>query len=105
MHGSQLRYRWFKRKWELTSHVRTHDDDSLKCDEFDLTMKLEKHLKEHKFLHSHDLPYVCKLFEKRFKYRSGLKRQLRQTSQVKRYSHLINMILWNTPLCYLLLVV
>ena len=25
--------RWFKRKWELTSHVRTHDDDSLKCDE------------------------------------------------------------------------
>ena len=24
--------RWFKRKWELTNHVRTHDDDVLKCD-------------------------------------------------------------------------
>ena len=40
--------RWFKRKWELTSHVRTHDEDSLKCDECDFITKLEKHLKEHK---------------------------------------------------------
>ena len=30
---------WFKRKWELTSHVRTHDEDSLKCDECDFTTK------------------------------------------------------------------
>ena len=66
--------RWFKCKWELTSHVRTHDEDSLKCDKYDFTTKLEKHLKKHKQQHINDLLYACKLCEKRFKYQSGLKR-------------------------------
>ena len=65
--------RWFKHKWELTSHVRTHDEDSLKCDKCDFTTQLEKHLKEHKRRHINDLPYACKLCKKGFKYRSGLK--------------------------------
>ena len=56
------------------SHVHTLDDDSLKCDSCDFTTKLEKHLREHKRWHDDDLPYKCKLCEKGFKYRSGLKR-------------------------------
>ena len=34
---------WFKRKWELTNHVRTHDETMLKCDTCNFTTKLKKH--------------------------------------------------------------
>ena len=66
--------RWFKHKWELTSHIKSHDDDILECDECNFKTKLEKYLKEHKRRHTDDLPYVCKSCNKRFKYHSGLKR-------------------------------
>ena len=66
--------RWFKRKWELTNHVRTHDKTMLKCDTCNFTTKLNKHLKEHKKRHEEDLPYECKICHKRFQYRSGRKR-------------------------------
>ena len=66
--------RWFKRKWELTNHVRTHDETMLKCDTCNFTTKLNKHLKEHKKHHEEDLPYECKICHKRFQYRSGRKR-------------------------------
>ena len=65
---------WFKRKWELTNHVRTHDETMLKCDTCNFTTKLNKHLKEHKKWHEEDLPYECKICHKRFQYRSGRKR-------------------------------
>ena len=66
--------RWFKRKWELTNHVRTHDDDVLKCDSCNFTTKLKKQLKEHiKTKHDEDLPYECKLCHEKFQYRSGRK--------------------------------
>ena len=66
--------RWFKRKWELTNHIRTHDETMLKCDTCNFTTKLNKHLKEHKKQHEEDLPYECKICQKRFQYRSGRKR-------------------------------
>ena len=66
--------RWFKRKWELTNHVRTHDETMLKYDTCNFTTKLNKHLKEHKKRHEEDLPYKCKICHKRFQYRSGRKR-------------------------------
>ena len=66
--------RWFKQKWELTSHLQTHEDNSYKCDKCDFSAKIEKHLKEHKKQHGNDLPYSCKICDKHFKYRSGLKR-------------------------------
>ena len=65
--------RWFKRKWELTNHVRTHDETMLKCDTCNFTTKLNKHLKEHKKQHEEDLPYECTICHKRFQYRSGWK--------------------------------
>ena len=69
--------RWFKRKWELTNHVRTHDDDVLKCDSCKFTTKLKKQLKEHiKTKHDEDLPYECKLCHEKFQYRSGRKRHM-----------------------------
>ena len=66
--------RWFKRKWELTNHIRTHDETMLKCDTCNFTTKLNKQLKEHKKRHEEDLPYECNLCHKRFQYRSGRKR-------------------------------
>ena len=69
--------RWFKRKWELTNHVHTHDDDMLKCDSCNFMTKLKKQLKEHvKTKHDEDLPYKCKLCHKKFQYRSGRKRHM-----------------------------
>ena len=65
---------WFKRKWELTNHVRTQDETMLKCDTCNFTTKLKKHLKEHKKRHEEDLLYECKICHKRFQYRSGRKR-------------------------------
>ena len=66
--------RWFKRKWELTNHVRTHDKTMLKLDTCNFMTKLKKHLKEHKKWHEEDLPYECKICHKRFQYQSGRKR-------------------------------
>ena len=68
---------WFKQKWELTNHVRTHDDDVLKCDSCKFTTKLKKQLKEHiKTKHDEDLPYECKLCHEKFQYCSGRKRHM-----------------------------
>ena len=66
--------KWFCRKWELTMHIKKHDGEKYKCDECEFTTKLEKHLKEHKRKHSDDCPYLCKICNKGFHYRSGLKR-------------------------------
>ena len=66
--------RWFKRKWELTSHVCQHDENSFQCNEYEFSAKIKKHLKEHKKWHVNDLPYQCKLCDKWFKYCSSLKR-------------------------------
>ena len=66
--------RWFKRKWELTNHIHTHEETMLKCDTCHFTTKLNKHLKEHKKPHKEDLPYECKICHKRFQYGSGRKR-------------------------------
>ena len=68
--------RWFKRKWELTNHVRTHNDVMLKCDSCNFMTKLKKQLKEHKKKHDEDLPYECKLCHEKFQYRSGRKRHM-----------------------------
>ena len=65
---------WFKRKWELTNHIHTHDEAMLKCDTCNFTTKLKKNLQEHKKWHEEDLPYECKICDKRFQYRSGRKR-------------------------------
>ena len=66
--------KWFRRKWELTMHVRKHTSETLKCDVCDFTTNLNKHLKEHKHKHSDDCPYICTICNKGFRYRSGLKR-------------------------------
>ena len=67
---------WFKCKWELTSHLQTHEDNITVISAISVTtlQKLKKHLKEHKKRHNNDLPYGCKICDKCFKYRSGLKR-------------------------------
>ena len=84
--------RWFKRKWELTNHVRTHDDDVLKCDSCNFMTKLKKQLKEHiKTKHDEDLPYECKLCHKKFQYRSGRKTTHGLGSQVKEYEYCNNL--------------
>ena len=64
---------WFKRKWELTSHLQKHDGKEYNCDECTLSTNLDKQLKEHKKSHSKDLPYGCDHCEKQFRYRSSLK--------------------------------
>ena len=66
--------KWFRRKWELTVHVSKHDGRQFKCDSCDFTTNLEKQLKEHQIKHSDDCRFVCKLCDKGFHYRSGLKR-------------------------------
>ena len=66
--------KWFCHKWELTMHVKKHDGEEFKCNECDFTTNLEKHLKEHKLKHSDDCPYLCKICNKGFHYRSRLKR-------------------------------
>ena len=66
--------RWFKRKWELTNHICTHDETMLKCYTCNFMTKLKTHSKEHKKRHEEDLPYKCKICHKRFQYRSGQKR-------------------------------
>ena len=66
--------KWFRCKWELTMHIKKHDGEKYKCDECEFTTNLEKHLKEHKRKHSDDCPYLCKICNKGFHYRSGLKR-------------------------------
>ena len=55
-------------------HVKKHDGEEFKCDTCDFTTNLEKHLKEHKRKHSDDCLYLCKISNKGFHYRSGLKR-------------------------------
>ena len=65
---------WFCHKWELTMHIKKHDGEKYKCNECKFTTNLEKHLKEHKCKHSDDCPYLCKICNKGFHYRSGLKR-------------------------------
>ena len=66
--------KWFRRKWELTMHVKKHTSEALKCDVCDFTTNLNKHLKEHKRKHSDDCPYICTICNKGFHYHSGLKR-------------------------------
>ena len=65
--------KWFRRKWELTMHVKKHAGETLKCDICDFTTNLNKHLKEHKRKHSDDCPYICTICNKGFCYCSGLK--------------------------------
>ena len=66
--------KWFRRKWELTMHVKKYAGKTLKCDVCDFTTNLNKHLKEHKRKHSDDCPYICTICNKSFLYCSGLKR-------------------------------
>ena len=56
--------KWFRRKWELTMHVKKHDGEKYKCNECEFTTNLEKHLKEHKRKHSDNCPYLCKICNK-----------------------------------------
>ena len=66
--------KWFMRKWELTVHFKKHDGKEFKCETCDFSTNLEKLLKEHQRKHSDDCAYRCKICNKGFQYRSGLKR-------------------------------
>ena len=68
--------KWFKRKWELTIHLEVHSKTRHECDYEGCTFwtKTKKQLKEHQRSHSDDRTHICKVCDKGFKYRSGLKR-------------------------------
>ena len=66
--------KWFMRKWELTVHLKKHAGKEYKCETCDFSTNLEKQLKEHQRKHSDDCAYLCKICNKGFHYRSGLKR-------------------------------
>ena len=66
--------KWFMHKWELTVHLKKHDGNEFKCDTCDFLTNLEKQLKEHQRKHTDDCAYQCKICNKGFHYRSGLKR-------------------------------
>ena len=66
--------KWFMHKWELTIHFKKHDGKEYKCETCEFTTNSEKNLKEHQRKHSDDCAYICKICNKGFHYRSGLKR-------------------------------
>ena len=69
--------KWFKRKGELSLHVKVHNKTWYDCKKCDFSTKLIKYLKEHEKSHlkkNEDLPYGCKICGERFLWRSGLKR-------------------------------
>ena len=69
--------RLFKRKGELSLHVKTHKKTWYDCKKCDFSTKLLKYLKEHEKSHvkkNEDLPYACDICGKRFLWRSGVKR-------------------------------
>ena len=65
--------KWFMRKWELTVHLKKHAGKEYRCETCDFSTNLEKQLKEHQRKHSDDCAYLCKICNKGFHYRSGLK--------------------------------
>ena len=68
--------KWFMRKWDLTLHLQKHRGKKHNCDYNNCTFSTdtEKQLKEHYKSHSDDCTVKCKLCDKSFRYRSGLKR-------------------------------
>ena len=68
--------KWFHRKWDLTLHLQKHDGKEQKCDYegCNFSTATKKQLKEHQKKHIDDYPYECKICNKGFQYRSGLKR-------------------------------
>ena len=57
-------------------HLQKHDGNEQKCDYngCNFSTATKKQLKEHQKKHSDDYPYECKICNKGFQYRSGLKR-------------------------------
>jgi uncharacterized Zn-finger protein len=50
----------FKAKYSLTRHIRSkHFKKKLECKHCDKKFALSHNLKEHEFIHSQALPYVC----------------------------------------------
>ena len=73
---------WFKRKGELSLHVKTHKKTWYDCKKCDFPTKLLKYLKEHEKSHikkNEDLPYACDTCSKGFLWRSGVKRHKEKT--------------------------
>ena len=67
--------KWFRRNWDLTLHLQKHDGKEQKYDYkgCKFVTATKKQLKEHQKKHSDDFPYECKICNKGFQYRSGLK--------------------------------
>ena len=67
--------KWFHRKWDLTLHLQKHDGKEHKCnyEGCNFSTAAKKQLKEHQKSHSDDHPCKCKICDKGFHYRSGLK--------------------------------
>ena len=68
--------KWFMHKWDLTLHLKKHDNEKHHCDYdgCEFWTNTSKSLNEHKKSHSNDYTHSCKECGKGFKYRSGLKR-------------------------------